>query len=167
MGQYQSKSIKSTIIIGYILLFLIGAVSITFLYREIHNAKKPNDEFVLKNQQLLDLSAALAKLYSAETANNNSHYSTTPENYQQYVTLIDSAIYKMSNIKKNDNSEHDIKLDSITTLLNQKKSSFNKILELNQRFISESSSLSIQNKIQRVRDSLRKSIKRQVGPKSE
>lgn len=151
------KSVKSKVIIGYILLFLVGVVSIVFLYNEILKANKPKDEISIKNQQLLDLSDALSTLYQAESTGRNTDFIISASGFSRYNQIIDSAIYRMKKIRLQENSTHKPKLDSITLLLNKKKTSMAKIRVLNHQYNNEVSFANAQKKLEEIRDSLRNS----------
>jgi signal transduction histidine kinase/CheY-like chemotaxis protein len=160
MDKSKSKYVKQIVITGYILLFLVGAISIGFLYFEILKANKPNTEKVTKNQQLLDLSDALATLYKAESSGRNSDFIISEKGFSMYNQLIDSAVYTMKRIKRNDHSDYDVKLDSISYLLAQKKTSIAKIRVLNHQYNNESNFTAVKYKLLKARDSLRKSMKK-------
>lgn len=156
----KSKSVKQKVITGYVLLFLVGALSIGFLYNEIVKANSPQLDIALKNQQLLDLSDALITLYEAESSGRNREFITSEKGFSKYNDLIDNAINKMKYVHKQESSAHNIKLDSIAILLAQKKESIAKIRDLYLQYNNESNFSAIKITLQNVRDSLRKARKR-------
>lgn len=156
----KSKHVKQIVITGYVLLFLVGAISIGILYFEILKANRPKSEKVVKNQQLLDLSDALATLYKAESSGRNSDFIISEQGFSIYNQLIDSAIYRMSRIKRHDHSDYDLKLDSISDLLSQKKKSIAKIRVLHHQYNNESNFAAVKSRLLKARDSLRKSMKK-------
>lgn len=156
----KSKSVKQKVITGYVLLFLIGALSIGFLYNEIVKANSPQIDIALKNQQLLDLSDALVTLYEAESSGRNREFITSEKGFSKYNELIDNAIKRMQYVNKQESSVHNIKLDSIAILLGQKKVSISKIRDLYLQYNNESNFSAIKITLQKVRDSLRKATKR-------
>src|SRR5690554_7198605 len=117
----KSKSIKIKVIIGYVLLSVVGTLSIWFLYNEILKSNKPKSEVFSRNQQLIDLSDALTKLYTAETTEGNTSFLFSNSNFSNYNLLIDSVIYKMESLKRHESRIQDTRLDSIVILLTQKK----------------------------------------------
>src|SRR5690606_11916041 len=117
----KSRSIKTKVIIGYVLLFVVGVVSISFLYNEILKSSKPKNEIFSRNQQLIDLSDALTKLYTAEATEGNTSFLSSNTEFSNYNRLIDSVIYKMQSLKRQEDQIQDARLDSIVLLLTQKK----------------------------------------------
>lgn len=154
----KSKSVKGTVITGYILLFIVGAVSMTFLYNQIVKTTQPKDK-ISKSRQLIDLSDALTMLYTAESAGQNSEFIISEEGFSQYNRMIDSVIYRMNRIKDLTDSVYDSKLDSIAIYLKKKKSSIAKIRVLNHQYTHETSLASAKKKIERSIDSLNRSKK--------
>lgn len=153
----KAKSIKAKVIIGYVLLFVVGAVSIAFLYNEILKAGKPKKEMFSRNQQLIDLSDALTKLYTAEATEGNTSFLSSNTEFSNYNRLIDSVIYKMQRLKRHESQIQDNRLDSIALLLTQKKSHTAQIRQLNTQYTNESSFTALRKKLQETRDSLRNS----------
>lgn len=153
----KAKSIKTKIIIGYVLLSVVGVVSILFLYNEILKAGKPKTEIFSKNQQLIDLSDALTQLYTAETTEGNTSFLSSNREFSNYNKLIDGVIRKMQNFKKHNSQIPDSRLDTISLLLKQKKSSIAQIRKLNTQYTNESSFITLRKKLQETRDSLRNS----------
>src|SRR5690606_17885459 len=154
----KSKSVKGTVITGYILSFIVGAVSMTFLYNQIVKTTQPKDK-ISKSRQLIDLSDALTMLYTAESAGQNSEFIISEEGFSQYNRMIDSVIYRMNRIKDLTDSVYDSKLDSIAIYLKKKKSSIAKIRVLNHQYTHETSLASAKKKIERSIDSLNRSKK--------
>lgn len=153
----KSKSIKTKIITGYVLLSVVGAVSILFLYNEILKWGKPKSEIFSRNQQLIDLSDALTKLYTAEATEGNTALSVSKTEFSNYNQLIDSVIHKMQSLKKHESRIQDTRLDSISLLLSQKKNLVAQIRKLNTQYTNESSFSTLRKKLQHTRDSLRHS----------
>lgn len=116
----KSKSVKGKVITGYILLFIVGAVSIAFLYNQIVKTTRPKGE-VSKSRQLIDLSDALSMLYTAESAGQNSEFIISEKGFSQYNRMIDSVISRMNRIKVQRDSVYDPKLDSIAIYLEKRK----------------------------------------------
>lgn len=153
----KSRSIKTKVIIGYVLLFVVGVVSISFLYNEILKSSKPKNEIFSRNQQLIDLSDALTKLYTAEATEGNTSFLSSNTEFSNYNRLIDSVIYKMQSLKRQENQIQDDRLDSIVLLLTQKKNHIAQIRTLNTQYTNESSFTTLRKKLQGTRDSLRNS----------
>lgn len=151
----KAKSIKTKVIIGYVLLSVVGAVSISFLYNEILKASKPKTEIFSRNQQLIDLSDALTKLYTAEATEGNTSFLSSNTNFSEYNRLIDSVIHKMQSLKKHESRIQDDRLDTISLLLTQKKNHITQIRTLNTQYTNESSFITLRKKLKETRDSLR------------
>lgn len=153
----KSKSIKTKVIIGYVLLFGVGVISIAFLYNEILKSGRPQSEISFRNKQLIDLSDALTKLYTAETTEGTTSFLSSKTNFSNYNKLIDSVIHKMQNLKRDESRIQNTRLDSIVLLLTQKKNHIAQIQKLNQQYTNESSFKTLRIKLQEIRDSLRNS----------
>lgn len=149
----KSKSVKGKVITGYVLLFVVGAVSVTFFYNQILKTTQPKDE-ISKSRQLIDLSDALATLYTIESTGLNSELIISEKGFSQYNRMVDTVIYRMNRIKEQGNSTYDSKLDSIAMFLEKKKSSVAKIRMLNHQY-NEVSFANAQRKFEEARDSLK------------
>jgi len=152
----KSKSVKGKVITGYILLFIVGAVSIAFLYNQIVKTTRPKGE-VSKSRQLIDLSDALSMLYTAESAGQNSEFIISEKGFSQYNRMIDSVISRMNRIKVQRDSVYDPKLDSIAIYLEKKKTSVARIRVLNHQYNNETSLSNAKSKLEKSIDSLNKS----------
>ncbi|MGE4347298.1 MAG: hypothetical protein AB7D46_07780, partial [Flavobacteriaceae bacterium] len=152
----KSKSVKGKVITGYILLFIVGAVSIAFLYNQIVKTTRPKGE-VSKSRQLIDLSDALSMLYTAESAGQNSEFIISEKGFSQYNRMIDSVISRMNRIKVQRDSVYDPKLDSIAIYLEKKKTSVARIRILNHQYNNETSLSNAKRKLEKSIDSLNKS----------
>jgi len=152
----KSKSVKGKVITGYILLFIVGAVSIAFLYNQIVKTTRPKGE-VSKSRQLIDLSDALSMLYTAESAGQNSEFIISEKGFSQYNRMIDSVISRMNRIKVQRDSVYDPKLDSIAIYLEKKKTSVARIRVLNHQYNNETSLSNAKRKLEKSIDSLNKS----------
>ncbi|MDO4728190.1 MAG: ATP-binding protein [Bacteroidota bacterium] len=161
----KNKITKTKIISGYLLLCILGIGTIFFLYKQIGKAYQKDNTLELNNKQLIDLSNAINKLYLAETYDKNSKHINSNERFSEYSKLIDEAIEKMELLKQEGNLLKDIRLDSISLLLNQKKIHFYKIQQLNIQYSSESSFTNLKKKLKKTRDSLRQSAQ-QIKPTS-
>src|SRR5690554_4610881 len=152
----KSKSVKGKVITGYILLFIVGAVSIAFLYNQIVKTTRPKGE-VSKSRQLIDLSDALSMLYTAESAGQNSEFIISEKGFSQYNRMIDSVISRMNRIKVQRDSVYDPKLDSIAIYLEKKKTSVARIRVLNHQYNNETNHSKAKRKLEKSIDSLNKS----------
>lgn len=160
----KSKSVKAKVIIGYILLFLVGMGSIGFLYNEILKANQPKEYINTQNQLLIGLSGALATLYEAETSGRNFDIIASEKGFYYYNQMIDSAIYKMQQLKDYNHKNHNTRLDSIALLLAQKKESVAKIRLLNHQYNSGIGFENAKKEITKARDSLRKNARKITNP---
>lgn len=152
----KSKSVKGKVITGYILLFIVGAVSIAFLYNQIVKTTQPKDE-ISKSRQLIDLSDALTMLYTAESAGQNSEFIISERGFSEYNRMIDSVIHKINHIKERSDSVYDSKLDSIAIYLEKKKNSIARIRILNHQYNNETSLANAKRKLEKSIDSLNRS----------
>jgi signal transduction histidine kinase/DNA-binding response OmpR family regulator len=135
-----------------------------FLYNEILKANQPKEYVITQNQLLIGLSDALATLYEAETSGSNSDLIASTKGFSYYNRMIDSVIYKMQQLKGFHSESHNIRLDSIALLLNQKKESIAKIRVLNHQYNSEIGFENAKKQIAKARDSLRKNARKINNP---
>ncbi len=135
-----------------------------FLYNKILKANQPKEYVITQNQLLIGLSDALATLYEAETSGSNSDLIASTKGFSYYNRMIDSAIYKMQQLKGFHSESHNIRLDSIALLLNQKKESIAKIRVLNHQYNSEIGFENAKKQIAKARDSLRKNARKINNP---
>src|SRR5690606_5916840 len=84
----KSKSIKTKIITGYVLLSVVGAVSILFLYNEILKWGKPKSEIFSRNQQLIDLSDALTNSIQQKLQKEILLYLSRKLNFRITISLL-------------------------------------------------------------------------------
>ena len=87
--QRPFKFTKLKLITGYILILLLGAIAIVFIYKQtIALTQKGNDEIVMQ-QKLFIISNTLTKLYEAENTGIAFSQTGTQKNFDTYMKLIE------------------------------------------------------------------------------
>ena len=97
--QRPFKFTKLKLITGYILILLLGAIAIAFIYKQtIALTQKGNDEIVMQ-QKLFIISNTLTKLYEAENTGIAFSQTGTQKNFDTYMKLFLYIMYKMVTFK--------------------------------------------------------------------
>lgn len=116
--QRPFKFTKLKLITGYILILLLGAIAIVFIYKQtIALTQKGNDEIVMQ-QKLFIISNTLTKLYEAENTGIAFSQTGTQKNFDTYMKLIEDIKDNMDTLKNlSISSEQNLRIDTINTLL--------------------------------------------------
>ena len=97
--QRPFKFTKLKLITGYILILLLGAIAIVFIYKQtIALTQKGNDEIVMQ-QKLFIISNTLTKLYEAENTGIAFSQTGTQKNFDTYMKLIEDIKDNMDTLK--------------------------------------------------------------------
>ncbi len=119
--QRPFKFTKLKLITGYILILLLGAIAIVFIYKQtIALTQKGNDEIVMQ-QKLFIISNTLTKLYEAENTGIAFSQTGTQKNFDTYMKLIEDIKNNMDTLKNlSISSEQNLRIDTINTLLGKR-----------------------------------------------
>ena len=119
--QRPFKFTKLKLITGYILILLLGAIAIVFIYKQtIALTQKGNDEIVMQ-QKLFIISNTLTKLYEAENTGIAFSQTGTQKNFDTYIKLIEDIKDNMDTLKNlSISSEQNLQIDTINTLLGKR-----------------------------------------------
>ena len=119
--QRPFKFTKLKLITGYILILLLGAIAIVFIYKQtIALTQKGNDEIVMQ-QKLFIISNTLTKLYEAENTGIAFSQTGTQKNFDTYMKLIEDIKDNMDTLKNlSISSEQNLRIDTINTLLGKR-----------------------------------------------
>lgn len=155
----KSRSLKSKVIIGYLLLFIVAGFSIWFIYTEILKAANPNKDVTTDNQQIIKISNAIANLYASEAVGRNSILTGSSADYAEYNKLLDSVNSEIEAIKTEGDTIQLAKLDDIQGLLKRKRNSINEIIKFRNFYNKETTFDRAVSRIYKVKDSLVQNVK--------
>ncbi|RRJ91046.1 hybrid sensor histidine kinase/response regulator [Flavobacterium macacae] len=155
----KPRSLKLKVIIGYLLLFAIAVLSVWFIYTEILKTAIPNKDATSDNQQIIQISNAIANLYASEAVGRNSILTGSSSDYAEYNRLLDSVNSEIENIKTISDTTQLSKLDTIQGLLQKKRNSINEIIKFRNFYNKESTFDRAVKGIYNAKDSLYREIK--------
>ncbi len=122
----KPKAVKYKVIIGYILLLGMAALSVWLVYTEILKMARPGQNNS-ENQTIISISNAIADLYTSEALGRKAILSESDADYKKYNELINSIHYEIQDIKKGVEASQVSKFESIQLLLNRKRNSVKEI----------------------------------------
>lgn len=155
----KPKSLKAKVIVGYLLLFVIAALSVWFIYSEILKIATPGDDANADSQKVIRVSNAIASLYASETVGRNSILTGSKADVNEYNKLLDSIKLEIEAIKSEADKTQLAKLDTIQYLLQKKKKSINEIIEFRNYVDTKATFKRAERKVYTTKDSLVKKIK--------
>ncbi|TPD69977.1 ATP-binding protein [Flavobacterium microcysteis] len=155
----KPKSLKAKVIVGYLLLFVIAALSVWFIYSEILKIATPGDDANADSQKVIRVSNAIASLYASETVGRNSILTGSKADVNEYNKLLDSIKLEIEAIKSEADKTQLSKLDTIQYLLQKKKKSINEIIEFRNYVDTKATFKRAERKVYTTKDSLVKKIK--------
>ena len=165
---------KLTVIIGYILVFIVLIAGLSALYRNLveYSNKKVNSDYLT---EMVIVSITLSLLYEIESEQNL----LTPSSTRQYFINYDSIIPEIEknllelHILSQDSSRR-VKLDSISQLIKFKRDNLNKVVllldsikEAPQIVRETHSSFELKGRSKEISDYIDKSINTQPNNKSD
>ncbi len=155
----KPKSLKAKVIVGYLLLFVIAALSVWFIYSEILKIATPGNNANADSQKVIRVSNAIASLYASETVGRNSILTGSRADLNEYTKLLDSIKLEIEAIKSEADKTQLPKLDTIQYLLQRKKNSINEIVKFRNDFDTKATFKRAEKKVYTTKDSLVKKIK--------
>ena len=155
----QPKSTKGKVILGYLLLFVIAAISVWFVYSEILRIAIPEKDINAENKKIIRLSNAIANLYASETVGRNSILTGSAKDYDEYNKILDSVDGQIEAIKKQSEPTQLGKLDTIQDLLKRKRRSINEIIQFRKQYDEQNTFDRAVGQITKVKDSLNRRVK--------
>lgn len=155
----KPKSLKGKVIVGYLLLFVIAALSVWFIYSEILKIATPSNDANADNQKVIRVSNAIASLYASETVGRNSILTGSKADLNEYTKLLDSIKLEIEAIKSEADKTQLPKLDTIQYLLQRKKNSINEIIKFRRDLDTKVTFKRAERKVYTTKDSLVKKIK--------
>jgi hypothetical protein len=125
------RSITLKVIIGYLLVAALSAVSVWFIYTQIVKFSTLTHSNSLNNQQLLLVSEIATDLYETESTGRRFIQSGNSTDLNRYSAQIDSIQIKINSLRKTyADTVMKVELDSITTLLSKKSENLEELLKL-------------------------------------
>ncbi len=152
-------SIQGKVILGYLLLFAIAAVSVWFVYTEILKIAIPEKDITAENKKILQISNAIAGLYASETVGRNSILTGSSKDYDAYNKILDSVSRQIEAIKQQSDSAQLGKLDTIQGLLEKKRNSINEIILFRNYYNEKNTFDRAVGQITKVKDSLNRRVR--------
>lgn len=155
--QRPFKFTKFKLITGYILILLLGAVAIIFIYKQtIALTEKGNDEIVMQ-QKLFIIGNTLAKLYEAENTGLSFSQTGSQKNFNTYMDLIEDIRQNMDTLKRlSVSTEQNRRIDTVHTLLLDRIQNLKDLLYVKKYFIPEDFYNKTVEKIESLKDSIGK-----------
>ncbi|MBC8643795.1 hypothetical protein H9W95_06405 [Flavobacterium lindanitolerans] len=150
----KPRSLKVKVIIGYLLLFVIAALSVWFIYSEILKIATPSNNANADSQKVIRVSNAIASLYASETVGRNSILTGSKADLNEYTKLLDSIKLEIEAIKSEADKTQLPKLDTIQYLLQRKKNSINEIIEFRKYLDTRATYKRAERKVYYTKDSL-------------
>lgn len=155
----KPRSLKIKVVVGYLLLFAIAVLSVWFIYTEILKTAIPNKDVNSDNQQIIQISNAIANLYASEAVGRTSILTGSSADYAEYNRLLDSVNAEIEGIKDIRDATQLAKLDTIQGLLKKKRNSVNEIIQFRNFYNKESTFDRAVKGIYNAKDSLYREIK--------
>ena len=152
--QRPFKFTKLKLITGYILILLLGAIAIIFIYKQtIALTQKGSDEIVIQ-QKLFIISNTLTKLYEAENTGIAFSQTGTQKNFDTYMKLIEKIRDNMDTLKNlSISSEQNLRIDTINTLLSKRIKNLKDLYYVKKYYIPEDFYNKTIEKIGTIKDS--------------
>jgi len=130
MNEKSKNKFTFKIIFSYLVLGILALASGYFIYTEI-GPYLSNETAEENDAKLLKTGSFLTQLYEAESLSKLALQSKTRENFNAYSQKIDSIFIEIESLKQLTNSDNQKELlDSVQTLLEQKVSNSNDLLNL-------------------------------------
>ena len=155
----KPRSLKIKVVVGYLLLFAIAVLSVWFIYTEILKTAIPNKDVNSDNQQIIQISNAIANLYASEAVGRTSILTGSSADSAEYNRLLDSVNAEIEGIKDIRDATQLAKLDTIQGLLKKKRNSVNEIIQFRNFYNKESTFDRAVKGIYNAKDSLYREIK--------
>ena len=152
--QRPFKFTKLKLITGYILILLLGAIAIIFIYKQtIALTQKGSDEIVIQ-QKLFIISNTLTKLYEAENTGIAFSQTGAQKNFDTYMKLIEKIRDNMDTLKNlSISSEQNLRIDTINTLLSKRIKNLKDLYYVKKYYIPEDFYHKTIEKIGTIKDS--------------
>ncbi len=154
----QPRSTKSKVILGYLLLFVIAAVSVWFVYSEILRIAIPEKDINAENKKLIRISGAIANLYASETLGRNAILTGSDKDRGEYNKTLDSVDVQIEQIKAQSDAAQLGKLDTIQDLLKRKRRSVDELIAFRKQYDAQNTFDRAVGQITKVKDSLNRRV---------
>ena len=125
------RSITLKVLTGYIMIGLLVAVAIYFIYPQLKTFIYPPKKEQATNQKLTFTSNALSYLYEAETIGRTAMATGSQQQFKEYQVLVDSIKIELDSLQRlTETKEQNEQLDSIKMLLSNKTSNIKAMVRL-------------------------------------
>lgn len=131
------KFTKFKLIIGYLLLLLLAASAIVFIYKQTLKLSAKDDTATINQQKLFLISNTLTKLYEAEGIGIAFSQTVSKRQYNAYTGLMNEVRKNMDTLRGLVSIElQQFQIDTINHLLKQKEQNIKELLAVKQENIS-------------------------------
>lgn len=136
--QHVSKHTKFKVIGGYILLFLLSIFSTILIYKQITRLIV-NEEIVSEaNRKLFIIGNTITGLYEAEALSNAFVQTGVKGYFQKYMAIMDETEMNIDSLRNwTTHPEQKLRIDTISTLLEDKVSNLQDLVYVKRSFIPE------------------------------
>lgn len=149
----KPKSVTYKVISGYLLLFILAAGAVFFIYRQIITLSHPHGADK-ENKKLLEAGNTIATLYSSEAAARQYMLSGLAPDSVRYRRAIDSVHRQIAALRADATPKIRTELDSVSLLLKRKDRSIRDILAYRSASAWENTFRKAAGKMYNVKDSI-------------
>lgn len=134
----QNSYIKTKIITGYVLLFILILVSVIFIYRQIINLTTDEQPISEANRKLFIIGNTITGLYEAEALSNSFTQTGNQNLFTAYIKVIGQVEADIDSLKKlTTEAGQKSRIDTIDILLNQKMQNLEQLIRIRQTLSPE------------------------------
>lgn len=115
------RQTKSKIIVSYVLLFLLSLLGIIFIYKQITRLTVGEEGVSEANQKLFIIGNTITGLYEAESLSNVFLQTGSNTSFSEYIAIMDRVNINIDSLRNlTDQLQQQLRLDSISLLLEEK-----------------------------------------------
>lgn len=134
----QTSYIKTKIITGYVLLFILILVAVIFIYRQIINLTTDERPISEANRKLFIIGNTITGLYEAEALSNSFTQTGNQNLFTAYIKVIGQVEADIDSLKKlTTEAGQKSRIDTIDILLNQKMLNLEQLIRIRQTLSPE------------------------------
>lgn len=149
----KPKSVTYKVISGYLLLSILAAGAVFFIYRQIITLSHPYGA-ERDNKKLLNAGNTIAALYSSEAAARQYMLSGSKPDSTRYKQALDSVHHQIALLRAGATPKITAELDSVSLLLQRKDRSIHDILAYRSATAWENTFRKAAGKVYNVKDSI-------------
>ncbi len=151
------RHIKTKIIIGYILLFLLTLITTTFIYKKVSKFTDEPQLVSEANQKLFIVGNTITNLYEAEALSNSFLQTGSNSDFRKYLRLIQEVGENIDSLKT---MQHDSlqlsRIDTIRLLLDEKIENLRELIRVKKSYSIENFYTQAVAMIESTKDSTQK-----------